>query len=104
MQKSELIKAISERTGVSQKQAKEIVESSLEVIAEALARGEKVRLTGFGTFELRKRQARVSLHPKTRERIQIPSSRTPSFSAGSQLKEAMEGNPLEGDPPTPDTP
>ncbi len=58
MQKTDFIKAVAERTGVSQKETKQVVDAALEVITESLKRAEKVTLTGFGTFEVRQRQAR----------------------------------------------
>jgi DNA-binding protein HU-beta len=92
MQKTDFIKAVAERAGVSQKETKLVVDSALEVITEALARGEKVTLTGFGTFEVRSRQAREGVNPQTRDKIQIPATRTPGFSASSTLKEAVKGS------------
>ncbi len=91
MQKTEFIKAVAEKAGVGQKEAKLIVENALDVISEALARGEKVTLTGFGTFEVRERQAREGVNPQTREKIQIAAGKTPGFSASSTLKEAVKG-------------
>ena len=67
MQKTEFIKAVAEKAGVSQKETKLIVEQALAVIQEALAHGEKITLTGFGTFELRERAAREGVNPQTRE-------------------------------------
>lgn len=90
MQKTEFIKAVAEKAGVAQKEAKLIVDNSLEVIAESLARGEKVTLTGFGTFELRERSAREGVNPQTREKIQIAGGKTPGFAASSTLKEAVK--------------
>ncbi|GIV88005.1 HU family DNA-binding protein [Chloroflexus sp.] len=91
MQKTDFIKAVAERAKVSQKETKQIIDAALEVITEALARGEKVTLTGFGTFEVRSRQAREGVNPQTREKIHIPATKTPGFSASSTLKEAVKG-------------
>lgn len=91
MQKTDFIKAVAERAGVGQKEAKLIVENALEVISEALARGEKVTLTRFGTFEVRSRQAREGVNPQTRNKIHIPATKTPGFAASSALKEAVKG-------------
>ncbi|ACL25663.1 HU family DNA-binding protein [Chloroflexus aggregans] len=91
MQKTDFIKAVAERAKVSQKETKQIIDTALEVITEALARGEKVTLTGFGTFEVRSRQAREGVNPQTREKIHIPATKTPGFSASSTLKEAVKG-------------
>ncbi len=92
MQKTDFIKAVAEKTGISQKETKQIIDAALDVIAETLAQGEKVTLTGFGTFEVRSRQAREGVNPQTREKIQIPATKTPGFSASSTLKESVKSN------------
>ena len=91
MQKTDFIKAVAEKTSVSQKETKLVVDAALQVIEEALKRGEKVTLTGFGTFEVRERQARDGVNPQTRAKIKIPATKTPGFSASSTLKEAVKG-------------
>lgn len=90
MQKTEFIKTIAERTGNSQKDTKEIIDAALDVIAEALADGRRVTLTGFGTFEVRDRQERDGVNPQTGEKIKIPATRTPGFSASSTLKDRVK--------------
>jgi DNA-binding protein HU-beta len=92
MQKTDFIKAVAERTNVSQKETKQVIDAALEVITESLKRGEKVTLTGFGTFEVRQRQAREGVNPQTREKMQIAATKTPGFSASSTLKDAVKGN------------
>lgn len=91
MQKADFVKAVAEKAGVGQKEAKLIVDTALEVITDAMTRGEKVTLTGFGTFEVRARQAREGVNPQTREKIQIAATTTPGFSASSTLKDAVKG-------------
>ncbi len=91
MQKTDFIKAVAEKTGVSQKETKMVIDAALDVIAETLAQGEKVTLTGFGTFEVRDRQAREGVNPQTREKIHIPATKTPGFSASSTLKDQVKG-------------
>lgn len=91
MQKTDFIKAVAEKTGVSQKETKMVIDAALDVIAETLAKGEKVTLTGFGTFEVRDRQAREGVNPQTREKIHIPATKTPGFSASSTLKDQVKG-------------
>lgn len=91
MQKTDFIKAVSDRTNVSQKETKQVIDAALDVIAEALKSGEKVTLTGFGTFEVRQRQEREGVNPQTRAKITIPATATPGFSASSTLKEAVKG-------------
>lgn len=91
MQKADLVKAVAERAGVGQREAKLVVDGALEVIEDALRRGEKVTLTGFGTFEVRERSAREGMNPQTREKIQIAATKTPGFSASTSLKESVKG-------------
>jgi DNA-binding protein HU-beta len=91
MQKTDFIKAVAEKTGISQKETKQVIDAALTVVEEALKRGEKVTLTGFGTFEVRERQAREGVNPQTRAKIKIPATKTPGFSASSTLKEAVKG-------------
>ena len=92
MQKTEFIRAVAEKAGISQKEAKSAIDAALEVITETLKKGEKVTLTGFGTFEVRQRQEREGVNPQTRAKIKIPATKTPGFSASSTLKEAVKGN------------
>ncbi len=92
MQKTEFIKAVADQANMSQKDAKAAIDAALEVIADALKRGEKVTLTGFGTFEVRSRQAREGVNPQTRAKIKIPATKTPGFSASSTLKDAVKGS------------
>jgi DNA-binding protein HU-beta len=90
MQKTDFIKAVAEQTGISQKETKQVIDAALKVIEDALKRGEKVTLTGFGTFEVRQRQAREGVNPQTRAKINIPATKTPGFSASSTLKDAVK--------------
>jgi DNA-binding protein HU-beta len=92
MQKTDFIRAVAEHSGVSQKDAATVVNAMFEVVVDALKRGEKVTLTGFGTFEVRERQAREGVNPQTRAKIQIPATKTPGFSASSTLKDAVKDN------------
>jgi DNA-binding protein HU-beta len=96
MQKTDFVKAVAEQCGVSQKDTKTIIDAALKVIADAMRRGEKVTLTGFGTFEVRQRQAREGVNPQTRAKINIPETKTPGFSASSTLKDAVKGNGTGG--------
>ena len=91
MQKTDFIKAVADKTGTTQKTTAEVVNAAIEVISAALARGEKVTLTGFGTFEVRERAEREGVNPQTRAKITIPASKTPGFSASSTLKDAVKG-------------
>ena len=89
MNKTELIAAVAEKTGLSKKDTEAVVSASLEVITESLAQGEKVQLVGFGSFETKKREARMGRNPKTKETIEIPASRVPVFKAGKALKDKV---------------
>jgi DNA-binding protein HU-beta len=92
MQKTDFVKSVAERANVSQKEAKQVVDAALDIITDSLKSGEKVTLTGFGTFEVRQRQEREGVNPQTRAKIKIAATKTPGFSASSTLKEAVKGS------------
>ncbi len=89
MNKSELISAVSEKSGMTKKVATEAVEATFSTIQGALAAGEKITLVGFGTFEVRDRAQREGVNPSTKEKIIIPATKVPAFKAGKTLKEAV---------------
>ena len=89
MNKIELIAAVAEKTGMSKKDTEAVIAATLNTITEALAEEEKVQLVGFGSFEVKKREARTGLNPKTLEKIEIPASRTPAFKASKALKDIV---------------
>lgn len=91
MTKTQLIDSVAEKAGLTGKQAGEAVNAVLNTIQESLAGGESVTITGFGTFEVRERQAREGVRPGTTERIQIPASKYPAFKAGKGLKDSVKG-------------
>ena len=84
--KNEFIKAVAERANVTQADAARVVSATLKLITETLSEGDKVVLTGFGTFEMRQRSARKGINPQTRQPITINSSATPGFTASSTFK------------------
>lgn len=84
--KNEFIKAVAERANVTQADASRVVSASLKLIAQTLAQGDKVVLTGFGTFEMRQRSSRKGINPQTRKPITIGASATPGFTASSTFK------------------
>jgi len=88
--KTELIAAVAEKSGCTKKDADSIVTSVIDVITDALKKGEKVQLVGFGTFETKNRAARVGLNPRTKETINIPASKVPTFKSGKALKDAIK--------------
>ena len=89
--KADIINKVAEDGGLSRKDAKTAVEGVLEAISGYLKRGEKVQLTGFGTFEVRERKERSGVRPGTTERITIPASKYPAFKPGKVLKDEVSG-------------
>ena len=90
MNKAQLIDHVQQTADLNKKQAGEAVSAVLDGIQGALADGESVTLTGFGTFEVRDRKAREGVKPGTSEKIQIPASKFPAFKAGKPLKDAVK--------------
>ena len=90
MNKTELVVLVAEKAGVTQKVANDVIGSLTDVIQETLAEGEKVVLTGFGTFEVRNRAARRGKNPRTGEYIQVPGQKSPAFRDGKILKQAVK--------------
>ena len=89
MNKTELIAAAAEKAGLSKKDTETAINAAIDVITEALKEGDKVQLVGFGSFEVKKRAARVGRNPKTNDTIEIPASVVPVFKAGKALKDAV---------------
>lgn len=90
MNKTELIDAIAAGAELSKKDAKAALEATLNAISESLKKGDAVQLIGFGTFQVKHRQARTGRNPKTKEAIQIPASNYPAFTAGKALKDLVK--------------
>lgn len=89
MNKGELVDAVSEKAAVTKKQADAVISATVEAIMEAVSSGEKVTLVGFGSFESRDRKAREGRNPKTGEKMDIPATKVPAFSAGKLFKEKV---------------
>ncbi|MCI2055945.1 MAG: HU family DNA-binding protein [Oscillibacter sp.] len=89
MNKAELINAVAASADVSKKDAEAVVSATLDAITAALVKGDKVQLVGFGSFEVKKRAARMGRNPKTKEAIKIPASKVPTFKAGKALKDEV---------------
>lgn len=87
--KKELTELVAKKANLTNKAAKEAVKVFLNAIRDSLKRGEKVVLTGFGTFSLRARKARKGRNPKTGETITIPARNAPGFTPGKSLKKAV---------------
>jgi DNA-binding protein HU-beta len=95
MQKTELIAKVAKDTGVTQADTAKVVNAVIDSIVEALKAGDKVTLTGFGTFEVRNTAARTGTNPATRQKIQIAAGKRAAFSAGAVLKNAVSGKAAE---------
>lgn len=89
MNKTELIDIVAAKTGQTKKAADASIAAVFDAISEELAKGGKLQLVGFGTFEVKERAARTGRNPKTKEAINIPASKAPVFKAGKALKEAV---------------
>ena len=91
MNKAELVAAVAAKTGDTKKSAESNVNAFIDVVKEALKKGDKIQLVGFGSFEVRKRAARKGRNPQTKEEIKIPASKAPVFKAGKALKAEVNG-------------
>ena len=91
MNKLQLTEAVAAKANISKKVAAEAVAAVLDVITDALAAGEDVKITGFGGFEVKERAARTGRNPKTGEAVEIAASKYVAFSAGSSLKDKVNG-------------
>ena len=91
MTKQEFVDQVSNESGLGKSEAGKAVDAVLTVIEETLKRGGEVSFTGFGKFSVSDRGARQGVNPQTGQRIQIPATRVPRFSAGSGLKKAVKG-------------
>ena len=89
MTKTELISAVADQTGCTKKSADEAVNAIVSIITDTLAKGDKVSIVGFGTFEARVREARTGKNPRTHEPIKIPKATVPAFKAGKAFKDAV---------------
>lgn len=89
MNKQELIQAVADKSGLTQKDAKTALDATLAVITSTLAKGDEINLVGFGSFTVKTQKERTARNPKTGEKIQVPAKKVPSFKAGKGLKEAV---------------
>ncbi len=90
MNKNELISAVAEKSGLSKKDSEKALNAALEAITAAVAKGEKVQLIGFGTFELRERAEKQARNPRTGEKMTVPACKAPAFKAGQAFKDAAK--------------
>ena len=89
MNKGELVAALAAKTELTKKDSEVALNAILDVIADTIAKGDKVQLIGFGTFEAKSRPARVARNPRTGESVKIAASKAPVFKAGKALKDAV---------------
>ena len=89
MNKTDIIAAVAEKTGMTKKDAERVINATIETIEASLVKGDKVQISGFGIFEVKAREARVGRNPRTKETIQIPATRLPAFKASKALKDAV---------------
>jgi len=87
MNKTELIAITAESAGMTKKDTERMLNAAIDAITAALVKGEKVQLSGFGTFEVKDREARVGRNPHTKQTIEIPATRIPAFKASKALKD-----------------
>lgn len=90
MNKTELVAAVAEKAGMTKVQAAEAVNAVFESITDALSKGDKVAVVGFGNFEVRERAAHEGINPQTKEKVMIPAKKAPAFKAGKALKDAVK--------------
>jgi len=88
--KSEFVEKVSDRTGLSKKDAGAAVDAFIEVVQSSLSNGDEIQFTGFGKFYVQERSARTGINPQTKEQIKIPATKVPKFSAGSSLKNSVK--------------
>ena len=96
MTKAELVEEVSRVSDLTKKHSEVIVDTVFESIIEALKRGEKIELRGFGSFRLRKREPRKGRNPKTGDKVDVPPKRVPYFKPGKELKDLI--NKETGEP------
>ena len=89
MNKKELVAAIAAKAGIQVKDADKALAAFIDTVEDAMVKGDKIQLVGFGTFEVRNRPERTGRNPQTKETIKIPASKVPAFKAGAALKSAV---------------
>lgn len=89
MNKTDLIALTAEQTGMTKKDTERCINAAIDAITASLAKGEKVQLSGFGTFEIKERESRLGRNPRTKEEIEIPATRVPQFKASKALRDCV---------------
>ena len=89
MNKTDLIALTAEQTGMTKKDTERCINAAIDAITASLVKGEKVQLSGFGTFEIKERESRLGRNPRTKEEIEIPATRVPQFKASKALRDCV---------------
>ena len=89
MTKADLVNAIAEKAEFSKKDSEKALNAVIASITDALVSGDKAQIVGFGTFEVRQRDAKEAINPRTKEKIKIPAKKAPAFKAGKALKDVV---------------
>ena len=89
MNKTELISVTAQNAGIARKDAERIINAAIDAITAALTEGDKVQLSGFGSFDVKDREARVGRNPHTKESIEIPATKVPVFKASKALRDTV---------------
>lgn len=90
MNKQDLVRRIAKDSGITIKEAALVLDNTLDIIADEMAKGEKIQLVGFGTFETKTRAGRMGRNPRTKEPVEVKPSTVPTFKAGAKLKEKVK--------------
>ena len=89
MNKLELIAVVAERSGLSKKDAERVLNATIDTVSATIAKGDRVQISGFGTFEARQRSPRMGRNPVTKESMEIPATRVPTFKPSKNLKDMV---------------
>ena len=89
MNKTELIAAAAQSTGLTKKDTERVINAAIDALTASLTKGEKVQISGFGSFEVKTREARIGRNPHTKESIEIPATKVPVFKASKTLKDTV---------------
>lgn len=89
MNKNELVRAIANKARITLKDASVALDGVLDAITDGLNAGEKIQISGFGTFEIKEKPAREGINPKTQEKISIPATKIPTFKFGKAYKDSF---------------
>jgi DNA-binding protein HU-beta len=90
MNKTDLIEEIADKTNAYKSEAQRFFDAFQDVVTSELKKGEDIQITGFGKFYVQKREAREGINPQTKEKMNIPASKVPKFTAGNSLKDAIK--------------